>query len=442
MNPILHYMKKSAPKPGPVSDIQDKISLWSAMYQNHSPWLNEEVTGLGLPSAISAELARLVTIEMKTEITGSDRAEFLNNTYKNIKDQAGRFTEIACAKGSIILKPYVRNNNIYIDYIEPEDFIPLGFDGNGNITSVAFCDRIYHDDYVFTRIEEHTLADQYIITNKAFKSSSSTELGTEIPLTQVKEWEELKEYAEIAGINRPLFACFKMPVNNIFSSDSPLGVSVYARAVDLIKDADIQYSRLLWEFESGKRALFIDESAVTRDKFGRKIIPDTRLYRMLSTEDDTLFKDWTPEIRHAELNAGLNQILRSIEFNTGLAYGTISDVHFNDKTAEEIRASKQRSYATVTNIQGALKNALMQLAYAMNVWCSIYNLAPEGDYEISFDFDDSIIADRTQEFSEKKQLVEMGIMTPWEFRMWYFGEEEDFARKRITEKNNRKDLKL
>ena len=78
----------------------------------------------------------------------------------------------------------------------------------------------------------------------------------------------------------------------------------------------------------------------------------------------------------------------------------------------------------------------------MDVWCSIYNLAPEGDYEISFDFDDSIIADRAREFSEKKQLVEMGIMLPWEFRMWYFGEEEDFARERITENNNRKDLKL
>ena len=210
-------------------------------------------------------------------------------------------------------------------------------------------------------------------------------------------------------------------------------ISVFARAVDLIKDADIQYSRLLWEFESGKRALFIDESAVTRDKFGRKIIPDTRLYRMLSTDDDTLFKDWTPQIRQSELSEGLNRILRSIEFNTGLAYGTISDVQYSDKTAEEIRASKQRSYSTVTDIQGALKKVLSELVYIMNAWCSIYNLAPEGKYEISFDFDDSILADRALEFSEKKQLVEMGIMMPWEFRMWYFGEDENLAREKITQ---------
>lgn len=434
MNPILRYMKKFVPKPGPINDMQDKISLWSAMYENHSPWLTEEITGLSLPSAISAEFARLVTIEMKTAVTGGERADFLNNTYQNVAEQARHFTEIACAKGSVILKPYVRNNKIYVDYIQPEDFMPLAFDGDGNITAAAFCDRIYRDDIVYTRIEEHRLQDNYVIVNRAYKSNSPSELGKEIPINQVKEWESLKEYAEITGIENPLFSHFKMPITNIFTTDSPLGVSVFARAVELIKDADIQYSRLLWEFESGKRALFIDESAITRDKLGRKIIPDTRLYRMLSTEDDTLFKDWTPQIRQAELSEGLNRILRSIEFNTGLAYGTLSDVQYSDKTAEEIRASKQRSYATVTDIQGALKKAMQQLVYAMNVWCSIYKLSPEGEYEVSFDFDDSIIADRALEFNEKKQLVEMGIMMPWEFRMWYFGEEEDLAKKKLTEK--------
>lgn len=153
---------------------------------------------------------------------------------------------------------------------------------------------------------------------------------------------------------------------------------------------------------------------------------------MLSTDDDTLFKDWTPKLRQAELCEGLNRILRHIEFNTGLAYGTLSDVRDSDKTAEEIRASKQRSYAAVTDIQSSLKNAMLQLVYAMNVWCSIYRLAPEGGFEVSFDFDDSIVADRALEFSEKKQLVEMGIMKPWEFRMWYFGEEEGTARQRLS----------
>ena len=433
MNPILRYLKKPLKASGSVNDMYDKISLWSDMYENKAPWLSEEVTGLSLPSAIASELARLVTIEMKSEVTGSERADFLNGEYQSVVENVRRFTEMVCAKGSMILKPYVRGREIFVDYIQPGDFMPLAFDGDGNIIAAAFTDRVYHDDKVYTRIEEHRLENSYIITNKAYKSSSVSELGRQIPVNEINEWRNLEEYAELTGINKPLFAHFKMPVANIFDSDSPLGVSAYARAVDLIKDADIQYARLLWEFESGKRALFIDESAITRDKLGRKIIPDTRLYRMLNTDDDTLFKDWTPKLRQTELNNGLNRILRSIEFNTGLAYGTLSDLQQNDKTAEEIRSSKQRSYTTVVDIQAALKRAMKELVYAMNVWCSVYKLAPEGDFNLSFDFDDSIITDRASEFSEKKQLVELGIMKPWEFRMWYFGEEKDCAIKNLEQ---------
>lgn len=429
MNPILRYMRRNVPKSEPINEVSAKIDLWSSLYENRAPWLSKEVTGLNLASAIASEFARLTTLEMKTEVSGGERGEFLNGIYQNVTAHARNFTELACAKGSVILKPYVRGTGIYVDYIQPNDFLPLDFDGNGNITAAVFCERIYKEDKVFTRLEEHRLDKNYIITNKAYKSNSLSDIGREIPLNSVSEWASLQERAEISGIDKPLFAHFKMPSANVTNPDSPMGTSVYARAVDLIKDADIQYARFLWEFESGKRALFVDESALTRDKLGRKIIPDERLYRMLSTDDDTLFKDWTPTIRQEEINKGLNRILRGIEFNTGLAYGTLSDVQYSDKTAEEIRSSKQRSYATVSDIQMALKTALQDLVYAMNVWCSIYRLAPEGEYDICFDFDDSIIADRALEFNEKKQLVEIGIMKPWEFRMWYFGEEEETARK-------------
>ena len=70
----------------------------------------------------------------------------------------------------------------------------------------------------------------------------------------------------------------------------------------------------------------------------------------------------------------------------------------------------------------------------MDKWVSIYNLAPEGEYSVSFDFDDSIIADRNLEFSEKRQLLELGIMLPWEFRMWYFGEDEVTAKEKLSGK--------
>jgi len=61
-------------------------------------------------------------------------------------------------------------------------------------------------------------------------------------------------------------------------------------------------------------------------------------------------------------------------------------------------------------------------------------LAPKGKYSVSFDFDDSIEADRKTQFEEKQALVNAGIMAPWEFRMWYFGEDEETAKEKIMKK--------
>ena len=137
-------------------------------------------------------------------------------------------------------------------------------------------------------------------------------------------------------------------------------------------------------------------------------------------------------MREQSFIEGLDRIFRQIEFNCGLAYGTLSDVQNSEKTAEEIRASKQRSYATVCDNQKALKNALDGLVYAMDVWCTLYNLAPFGEYEVSFEFDDSIVADRKTEFAEKQALLSLGIMQKWELRMWYFGENEETAKKNVS----------
>ena len=58
---------------------------------------------------------------------------------------------------------------------------------------------------------------------------------------------------------------------------------------------------------------------------------------------------------------------------------------------------------------------------------------------MSFEFDDSIVADRQAEFAEKQQLVTAGIMQPWEFRMWYFGETEEQAKAMTADTGNEED---
>lgn len=437
MNKIFEIFKhKKADTVYPINKMSAAISKWTDLYENTIP-LNDNSRSMNLAASICSELARLTTIEFESEITGSERAVFLNKQYQRLIGKARVFTEYACAKGGVILKPFVNGGEISIDIIQADQFFPTDFTVDGELNGAVFYDLLQRDGRWYTRLEEHSLkSDGYYITNTAYESKSPDIIGKQIPLSFVKEWAELEPVCKIENVDKPLFAYMKMPSANTIDSDSPLGVSAFAAASDLILDAYEQYSDLLWEFESGKRALFLDECAVRRDSDGNASLPNKRLYRMLSTGDDTLFEDWSPDIREQHILAGLDRILRSIEFNCGLAYGTLSNQQNTDKTAEEVRASKQRSYATVCDIQNSLKKALIRLSDIMDIYCDMYSLAPDGDYFISFNFDDSIICDRTAEFSEKMSLIDKNIIAPWEMRAWYLNEDEKTAKKMIGEIND------
>ena len=63
-----------------ISDkMANAIALFENIYMNKAPWLKEgEIESLELGASIANEFARLTTLEMKSEITGSARADFLN----------------------------------------------------------------------------------------------------------------------------------------------------------------------------------------------------------------------------------------------------------------------------------------------------------------------------------------------------------------------------
>lgn len=408
-----------------VSDaMRESIERWGAMYA--SPF------GLHLPSAVASEYARMITVEMKSEISGSRRAEYLNGVYKDLIENIRIPVEYGCAQGGLIFKPYVEDGAIKIDTVQAGGFYPTEFDSAGRITGAIFVQKAVRGRTYLTRLEHHRLIGKnYTIINKAFRSFSEATLGQEISLDESEVWSGMAESLTIGNVKKPLFGYFRPAAANTVDPSSPLGASVFAGAENLMEDADKQYERYLWEFESGERAIIANSMAFRLGEDGKPKLPDRRLYRTMDVESMDFFREWSPELREDALANGMDRIFRQVEFCCGLAYGTLSDVTDSDKTAEEIRASKQRSYTSVRDNQKSLKNALTDTVYAMDVWCTLYNLTPMGSYNITFDFDDSIAADRKTEFEEKKTLVEKGIMAPWEFRMWYFGEDEDAAKSTI-----------
>ena len=154
-------------------------------------------------------------------------------------------------------------------------------------------------------------------------------------------------------------------------------------------------------------------------------------------DDKQQYKVFAPPIRDKSLINGFNAILRRVEFNSGLAYGTLSDLNTVDKTAEEIKTSKQRSYSTVSDIQKAQQKALEQLIYAMDVIAQLSNLNGGKKYEVSFDWDDSIVIDKEQELQSMQQDATAGQIRKEIYIAAKYGESEEEALKMMPVQDDR-----
>lgn len=374
----------------------------------------------------------------------SDDSKDVSKTQKTVTDSTKDYSPDADTALSSD-KPLPKYE-IEFDFIQADKFYPLAFDNNGRITEAAFTQQKTDKEKIYTRLEYHRLEGRSVtVENYAFVSSNNeyirkgmpneTSFGKPCSLTEVPEWAMLAPSVTIDNVSRPLYAYFKMPEANTIDPYSPLGVSGYARAVNLIKEADQQYSRLLWEYEGGELAIDVDRDALKIEELQngahhtRMPVKQERLFRKVDLNSEETYEVFAPALRDDNYIHGLNTLLMRIEDALGLSRGTISEnVSADARTATELKILKQRSYSTNADIQAALEESLRDAVYVMDVYCSLYEITPPGEYEISFEWDDSIIVDSETELEKRLSLINAGISSKLETRMWYFGETENQAK--------------
>jgi A118 family predicted phage portal protein len=418
-----------------LSDIMIKrIELWSAMNGGSAPWVDDYVKSLRLEKGICREFANVCLNEMETSISNKKLDEIYKEAIRDLNENL----QSGLALGSFIIKPLGQNK---VEYVTADRFIPVEFDSRGRLINVVFLEvkRIKEDSYYF-RFEQHKLDEAGLtITNRAFHSTDNTSIGREVPLNSVDEWARLPESVTYPGVIKPDFGYYRNPIKNDIDG-SFCGVSIFDGAIDQIKKADKQYGHLDWEFESGERAVHVDMAAlqaqptVSTGGKTRFTLPklNKRLYRGLNLSagnNEELYKEYSPDFRDENIINGLNAYLRRIEFNVSLSYGDLSDVQYVEKTAQEIKTTKKRKYNMVTAIQKNLKDCLEDLVYAL----AFYNALTKSGYEFICNFKDSILVDEETERQQDRQDVAMGVMPLWEYRMKWYGEDEETAKSKIPD---------
>lgn len=440
------------------SEMENAIDLWLDMYKNHPPWQKKDVKSLNLPAAIAEEMSRLVLTEFSFTVSGSERADFINDKLSNMLSNISNIVELWSVYGGFCIKPVATGineagnpDNIMVDVVYR--CYPTAVDSNKHITGMVFLDSKRIGDYLYTRLEYHSLeGEHYTVVNKAYRSERLSwgnndedrritcehPMREEVPLDIVPEWEGIKEKVDMDGMKRPQFVYIKQPRANNIEPDSPLGVSVFSRAVPALEEIDKQWSLLLREFRATKAKIYADPSLFGKDITGKPILPDEDdgLYRISSeehNEEKPFYEVYSPEIREESLINGMNDLYRKIEFQCGLAYGTLSDISDVEKTAQEIKIAKQRSYTAIGQMQRVLEDGLREAIAIVNDLCSLYKIVPEGKTDVSCTWGDGVREDTDIEFQRRFSMVSAGMLSAEKFMSWYFGVPEDAVHEMMPE---------
>lgn len=423
-------------------DMEKHFLLAENLYENNTDyidWLKSgQVKSLRLPSVLSREVTRTVCSEAKIYVDGTtERAKYLNKQLKIFLRKFPVYVEQAIAFGNLAFKPYISGDNIFASAVRIGDFIPVKVDGQGVFTSCVFVEKLRRSDGWYTRIEyHHSENGAYIVENSAYRSSSKGDLGVAVSLSEIPEWKNYQNVNLIGSDLSPLYSVYCNPFANSIDVDSPLGVSLYADSIDLIREADELWEETTYEMKSGERRVF-GANGIFKNSLGIDVYAMSRFYKQVNFDKDTALQEFSPALRNDNMSMRLQDIFKRIEQNSGLSFGIISDPQSVDKTATEVIHSKKRYHETIKSIQTALTGCIEQLVSAMSRLCDLYNITPKGEYAVKCDWDDSVLESKDEKRALAMQEYQLGLIDEVEYFTITKGYDKEEAVKLASEIRSR-----
>ena len=164
------------------------------------------------------------------------------------------------AEGGGVLREYVKDGKICVNYISGADFLPLSWD-NKRITSAVFRSSLVKGKVFYTIFERQTLLPDGKNRTETFlfKSNSETAVGERCPLSEL--FGDAPDFVD-SEIPMPTFQYFRPDVANNAEFYVPLGISVYANALDTLKALDVAFDSFAREFVLGKKRIIVPSSCV------------------------------------------------------------------------------------------------------------------------------------------------------------------------------------
>lgn len=416
--------------------FSEKIELWRQWYSGKVPSFHSysqyngkkkvrrERATLGLAKKVCEDWANLLMNE-KVDISVSDsvcdeRVKVIFDE-NNFSVKANQLVEMSFALGTGAFVEYLECGKVKIDYIRADMIYPISWD-NGKVLECAFGSEKVVAGKKCIYVQLHLLENgEYVIKNRAFdfKTKKQIELPTGV------------EADFYTSSSTPLF---QLVTPNIINSDdlnSPMGISVFANAIDVLKGADLVYDSYQNEFRLGKKRIVVPVGMAQLESEKTGFFPvfddnDTEFYAF-TDKNVTDLKEINMVIRAKEHTEGLRQNLNLLSDLCGLGTNRYTGAYNEIKTATEVISEESALYQNLKKHEIILRSAVRNLVFAV-LHLDGRNV---GAICVNIDFDDGIIHDADSEFEKNLKMLQSGVITPFEFRVREFNETEEQARLKL-----------
>lgn len=348
----------------------------------------------------------------------------------------------------------IGEGKVRIGYTMASQFVPTAWD-NSRITAGIFISREARDGYYYTVVEWHKLdGTTYRVTNDLYRMPiKDTEepqniLGWWYPLSEV--YPLLSPDTTIEDVENAFFQYIRPFGANYADDNSPLGMSIYAPAMNTLHGIDIMFDSLQREFVLGKKRIIAPVRLMKQvgglgGKLQRYFDADDEVYEALATDnpEDLKIVDNSVGLRVNEHIQGINGDLAILCSQIGFDPGTLSfDASKGLKTATEVISENSKTFGTVKAHENIIRDSLRQMVDAIFELAVHYGLTWEGKtiesliaggYEVAVTFDDSIIEDKNAEINQGIALTGAGLMSKKRFLTDVLGMTEEDADKELTQ---------
>ncbi len=405
---------------------------------------------LGMAKKVSEDWANLLMNEkVSVTLEGKREQDFFNTVCREnaLRVRLNQAQELKAALGTVAYVPRVaglpvdpvsgrpagRAESIRIDCCAAGGIFPLSWE-NGFIRECAFASRqrACGEDLLYLQI--HRLENgEYVVENRLFKERNGALSETEPG--KIPGYERVPALIR-TGSARRQFVIDRLNIANSADPSLPMGISVFASAIDQLKGVDVAYDSYVNEFVLGKKRIMVQPEATTSLEGEPLFDPDELAFYVLPEDraGESLIKEIDMGLRTAEHSAGVRDMLNLLGAKCGFGENHYRFDRAGEVTATQVISENSSMFRTIKKHELILEDVLKELArliLALGNSCMAAGL--DENVEISVDFDDSVIEDKEADFDRDLRMLSAGIISPLEFRMKWRNEDEATARTALEE---------